>query len=47
LIKTDGWVYIESEQNLEDLNIPKHWRLHREKKVGQVKLRLFEAMKHS
>jgi 16S rRNA (guanine966-N2)-methyltransferase len=47
LIKTDGWVYIESEQNLDDLNIPKHWRLHREKKVGQVKLRLFEAMKHS
>lgn len=44
LIKTQGWVYIESEQELTDLNIPKHWRLHREKKAGQVKLRLFEVM---
>ncbi len=46
LIKTGGWVYIESEQELGELNIPKHWRLHREKKAGQVKLRLFEAMKY-
>lgn len=45
LIKTLGWVYIESEQDLNDLSIPKHWRLHREKKAGQVKLRLFEVMK--
>ena len=44
LIKTHGWIYIESEQELNDLNIPKHWRMHREKKAGQVKLRLFEVM---
>ncbi|MGK0443662.1 MAG: 16S rRNA (guanine966-N2)-methyltransferase [Bermanella sp.] len=46
LINAGGWIYIESEQELSDLNIPKHWRLHREKKAGQVKLRLFEAMKY-
>lgn len=45
LIQVHGWVYIESEQELIHLNIPKHWRLHREKKAGQVKLRLFEVMK--
>lgn len=45
LCKEHGWVYIESEQDLAQLNIPKHWRLHREKKAGQVKLRLFEVMK--
>lgn len=45
LISPNGWVYIESEQALTELAIPKHWRLHREKKAGQVMLRLFQIMK--
>lgn len=44
LVTTGSWVYIESEQELADLPIPAQWRLHREKKAGQVKLRLFEVM---
>jgi len=44
LVKTYSWVYIESEDALTELNIPNHWRLHREKKAGQVMLRLFEVM---
>ncbi|GAA6134569.1 16S rRNA (guanine(966)-N(2))-methyltransferase [Oceaniserpentilla sp. 4NH20-0058] len=45
LISPNGWIYIESEQALTELDIPKHWRLHREKKAGQVMLRLFQIMK--
>ncbi len=44
LTESGSWVYIESEQELTQLAIPAHWRLHREKKAGQVKLRLFEVM---
>ena len=44
LVSPNSWVYIESEQALTELEIPKHWRLHREKKAGQVMLRLFEVM---
>jgi len=43
LIKNNGWIYLESEASLADLPIPKHWRLHREKKAGMVMLRLFQA----
>jgi 16S rRNA (guanine966-N2)-methyltransferase len=43
LIETNGWVYIESESDLHDLPIPKHWHLHREKKAGMVVLRLFQV----
>lgn len=42
LLAPDGWIYIESESELSDLNIPAEWHLHREKKAGQVKLRLFQ-----
>lgn len=43
LIENNGWVYIESESELSDLPIPKHWNLHREKKAGMVMLRLFQV----
>lgn len=43
LIEKNGWVYIESESELSDLPIPKHWNLHREKKAGMVMLRLFQV----
>lgn len=42
LLKEDGWIYIESELTVPDLNLPAHWHLHREKKAGQVFLRLFQ-----
>ncbi|MEY8263671.1 MAG: 16S rRNA (guanine(966)-N(2))-methyltransferase RsmD [Bermanella sp.] len=41
LLADDGWIYIESEQDLASLNIPPHWDLHREKKAGQVRLCLY------
>ena len=43
LIAQNGWVYIESEADLSNLPIPKHWDLHREKKAGMVMLRLFRV----
>ena len=42
LLSANGWIYIESEQNLGALNLPKSWHLHRDKKAGQVILRLFQ-----
>jgi 16S rRNA (guanine966-N2)-methyltransferase len=43
LIEDNGWVYIESESDLSDLPIPRHWHLFREKKAGMVVLRLFQV----
>ncbi|MFT7109506.1 MAG: 16S rRNA (guanine966-N2)-methyltransferase [Psychrobacter glaciei] len=43
LVKTNSWVYIESEGNLSDLPIPRHWHLFREKQAGMVMLRLFKV----
>lgn len=42
LLNTNGWIYIESEQDLGVLNLPKSWHLHRDKKAGKVVLRLFQ-----
>lgn len=42
LLAAKGWIYIESESELSDLNIPLTWSLHREKNAGMVKLRLFQ-----
>ena len=42
LLAKNGWIYIESEASLSDLNIPSNWHLHRDKKAGQVMLRLFQ-----
>ena len=47
LVGQNGWVYIESESELSDLPIPKHWHLHREKKAGMVMLRLFQVDAHA
>lgn len=43
LAENNGWVYIESESELSELPIPKHWHLYREKKAGMVMLRLFKV----
>ena len=32
----DAWVYTESETQPSSLGLPANWRLHREKKAGQV-----------
>ncbi len=42
LLKANGWIYIESEQDLNSLSLPSQWQLHREKKAGQVKLCLYQ-----
>ncbi len=41
LVKNGGLVYIESEQDLDSLDLPNHWHPHREKKSGQVVSRLY------
>lgn len=41
LLKKDGAIYIESEQSLDDLEIPANWHPHREKQAGQVIYRLY------
>mgnify|MGYP000343418602 CR=1 FL=1 len=42
LLADNGWIYIESEQDLASLNLPTSWALHREKKAGQVRLCLYQ-----
>ena len=37
-----SWIYIESESAPSSLNLPGNWRLHREKKAGQVHYALWE-----
>lgn len=37
-----AWIYIESETAPSSLNLPGSWRLHREKKAGQVHYALWE-----
>ncbi|WP_396587958.1 16S rRNA (guanine(966)-N(2))-methyltransferase RsmD [Bermanella sp. R86510] len=43
LLAPSGWIYIESELTLTELKLPEDWHLHREKKAGQVYLRLFQS----
>jgi 16S rRNA (guanine966-N2)-methyltransferase len=38
----DAWVYTESETAPSTLGMPGNWRLHREKKAGQVYYALWE-----
>lgn len=44
LLAANGWIYIESEADLSELNIPSSWHMHRDKKAGQVMLRLFQKV---
>ncbi|MCU1721946.1 MULTISPECIES: 16S rRNA (guanine(966)-N(2))-methyltransferase RsmD [Pseudomonas] len=37
-----AWIYTESETSPSSLNLPGNWRLHREKKAGQVYYALWE-----
>ncbi|WP_175652686.1 16S rRNA (guanine(966)-N(2))-methyltransferase RsmD [Pseudomonas sp. Marseille-P9899] len=37
-----AWIYTESEISPSSLNLPGNWRLHREKKAGQVHYALWE-----
>lgn len=41
-IANDGWIYLESEAEIADLELPPSWRLHREKRSGQVLSRLYQ-----
>ncbi|WP_443192152.1 16S rRNA (guanine(966)-N(2))-methyltransferase RsmD [Pseudomonas indica] len=38
----DAWVYTESEAQPSSLGLPANWRLHREKKAGQVYYALWQ-----
>lgn len=40
-LSNDAWIYIECEAEHKQLEIPIHWRLHREKQAGQVIYRLY------
>lgn len=37
-----AWIYTESETLPSNLNLPSNWRLHREKKAGQVHYALWQ-----
>ncbi|MFI8480283.1 16S rRNA (guanine(966)-N(2))-methyltransferase RsmD [Pseudomonas sp. NPDC078700] len=41
-LSDDAWVYCESEKAPSKLGLPGNWRLHREKKSGQVYYSLWE-----
>lgn len=40
-LSNDAWIYIECEAEHKQLEVPTHWRLHREKQAGQVIYRLY------
>lgn len=42
LVREGSWIYVESEQSLT-FDTPQNWRLHREKKAGQVNYRLYQV----
>lgn len=42
-LKQPAWIYLESEKNLINLDIPNNWFLHREKVTGEVRYRLFRV----
>ncbi|MCC5879694.1 MAG: 16S rRNA (guanine(966)-N(2))-methyltransferase RsmD [Idiomarina sp.] len=43
LMAINGWVYVECSKRDAFTAWPANWRLHREKKVGQVMSRLFQV----
>lgn len=43
VLKPGGWVYVESGTQDNFNHWPASWRLHREKKAGQVTFRLFQV----
>ena len=43
IMKSNGWVYVETGPQDSLKQWPQAWRLHREKKVGQVISRLFQV----
>jgi 16S rRNA (guanine966-N2)-methyltransferase len=48
LLEQNGWlaedamIYIETEKELNIIDLPESWHLHREKTAGQVSYRLYE-----
>lgn len=46
-LANDAWVYTESETPPSTLGLPGNWRLHREKKTGQVHYALWERSGHA
>lgn len=43
-LKQDAWIYTESEQAPSSLAVPSSWRLHREKRAGQVHYALWKKL---
>ena len=41
MLSNNAVIYIETEAELQHLNLPQHWREHRYKKAGQVSYRLY------
>ncbi|MFE8070165.1 16S rRNA (guanine(966)-N(2))-methyltransferase RsmD [Marinobacteraceae bacterium S3BR75-40.1] len=42
-VRDGGYVYVEHEQEMGEQVWPEHWRLHRQKRAGQVVYSLFEV----
>ena len=44
LLKPDALVYIETGKKADNLQVPKHWQLFREKVAGEVRIQLYRAI---
>ena len=38
----EAWIYVESRSSASPPNVPAHWRLHREKRAGEIHARLLQ-----
>jgi len=44
LLKPDALVYVETGKKGDNLQVPKHWQLFREKVAGEVRIQLYRAI---
>ena len=44
LLKPDALVYIETGKKADNIQVPKHWQLFREKVAGEVRIQLYRAI---
>ena len=42
ILKPDGWIYLEHPRAIVEVPVPSGWRLHREKSMGEVSLKLYQ-----
>ncbi|WP_067868830.1 16S rRNA (guanine(966)-N(2))-methyltransferase RsmD [Neptuniibacter marinus] len=47
LLRDNAYIYIETEAELIDPNVPAHWHEHRKKTAGQVTYRLYQRISES